>query len=74
MNPLLAGLVLAAKTSLNHVGLIALIAVAVLMALWVTWEVFLRTRKKCTDCAKGIEKSANACPPCGYRFSPSPGP
>ncbi len=56
--------------ALTKVGVIA-VAIA-LVVIWVAWELFLMTRKKCPDCAKGIERSANVCPHCGYRFAPSP--
>jgi predicted amidophosphoribosyltransferase len=59
--------------ALTKVGVIAVAAAIALVVIWVGWELFLMTRKKCPDCAKGIEKSANVCPHCGYRFSPSPG-
>ena len=56
---------------MNATGHLLLIVVGVLVALWILWELWLRTRKKCPDCAKGIEKAARVCPHCGYRFSPS---
>jgi hypothetical protein len=57
---------------LNSVGVVAVILVGVLIVAWVIWELWQMTRKKCPDCAKGIEKSANVCPHCGYRFAPLP--
>ena len=57
---------------LNSVGVVAAILVGVLIVAWVIFELWQMTRKKCPDCAKGIEKSANVCPHCGYRFAPSP--
>lgn len=57
---------------LNSVGVVAVILVGVLIVGWVIWELWQMTRKKCPDCAKSIEKSANVCPHCGYRFAPSP--
>jgi hypothetical protein len=57
----------------NSTGVKILILLGILLALWAVWELWQSTRKKCPDCAKGIDKSANVCPNCGYRFSPSPG-
>jgi hypothetical protein len=58
---------------LNHVGVYIAIGIGVLLAAWVLWELWAMTRKKCPDCARTVEKSANVCSHCGYRFSPSPG-
>ena len=63
-----------AGQDLNSTGVKILILVGILLALWAVWELWQLTRKKCPDCAKGIDKTANVCPNCGYRFSPSPGP
>ncbi|HEX3360454.1 MAG TPA: hypothetical protein VHS74_05620 [Solirubrobacterales bacterium] len=57
----------------NSTGVKILIVLGILLAAWAIWELWQVTRKKCPDCAKGCDKSANVCPNCGYRFAPSPG-
>jgi predicted amidophosphoribosyltransferase len=57
---------------LNNVGVYIAIGIGLLLALWVLWELWSMTRKQCPDCARSVEKSANVCSHCGYRFAPAP--